>query len=91
MGIRACSDSKGATSRCYTEMTLCRPLTLEDLRWLERTLQEKIESTRDIGRQEVSKKQLKVLNRCISIQDGGNTHEPDVRSSRSSGCKVRQH
>ena len=70
---------------------------IEDLGWLERMLNEKFDITLHIiGHDEESKTQIKVLNRFISVKDGGYTYyEPDVRLprwlSRNSGCKVRKH
>ena len=38
-------------------------------------------TTNIIGHDGESKKQIKVLNRFISVKDSGNTYEPDVRHS----------
>ena len=47
---------------------------------IEDLLKEKFEITTDIiGHEEESMKQTKVLNRFMSVKDGGCTHEPDVR------------
>ena len=53
-----------------------------DPRWLESMLKEKFAITTDIiGHEEESKKQIQVLNRFISVREGGNTYDSDIRHS----------
>ena len=70
----------------------------EDLRWLASMLKEKLGITTDIiGHDGDSQQQLKVLNRFISVKDGGYTYESDVRHSEmivkehGARCKDTEH
>ena len=50
------------------------------LHWWESMLREKFELATDfVGHDEESQKQIKVLNRFISVKDSGFSYEPDVR------------
>ena len=51
-----------------------------DLEWLRMLFETKFEiSTNVLGQEPEDEKQLKVLNRIITVEDDGYTYEPDVR------------
>ena len=67
-----------------------------DQRWLESMLEEKSEIPTDIiGNDGASMKQIKVLNRFISVKDSECTYEPDARHAgmivKEFGGKVPRH
>ena len=52
----------------------------EDLAWLKELFEKQFEiSTNIIGHEPGDEKHLKVLNRIISVEEGGYTYEPDAR------------
>ena len=56
----------------------------EDLKWLQEVFESKFEiSTNTIGHDPNDEKQLKILNRIITVEENGYTYEPDARHAET--------